>query len=206
MNKKERIMRHGAMLAACLALAACGSGGTGGEGGNAQPTAAGNGAAAGAPAKAGGEAPAKTTLLEALTGSPEHATLANAVKAAGLERTLSGAQPYTLFAPTEAAFQKLPAGAAEGLLAPDQKGKLTAVLTGHIVQGFVTAEDLSRAVDRGKGKAQLATVGGTTLTFARQGDALVLTDAGGGQARVVSSGQNNSNGVVHGIDAVLMPQ
>jgi uncharacterized surface protein with fasciclin (FAS1) repeats len=123
-----------------------------------------------------------------------------------LERTLSGAQPYTVFAPTEAAFQKLPAGAAEGLLAPEQRGKLTALLTGHIVQGFVTAEDLSRAIERGKGKAQLATVGGTNLSFARQGEALVLTDAAGGQARVVSSGQNNSNGVVHSIDAVLMPQ
>jgi uncharacterized surface protein with fasciclin (FAS1) repeats len=195
-------MRHGVILAASLALAACG----GGEGGNGQTAETGNGAAAAGGAKASGEAPAKTTLLDALTGSPDHATLAKAVKAAGLERTLSGAQPYTLFAPTEAAFAKLPAGAAQGLLAPDQKGKLTALLTGHIVQGFVTAEDLNRAVERGKGKAQLATVGGSTLTFARQGEALVLTDGGGGQARVVSSGQNNSNGVVHGIDAVLMPQ
>jgi uncharacterized surface protein with fasciclin (FAS1) repeats len=194
-------MRHGVILAASLALAACG-----GEGGNGQTAAPGNGAAAAGGANASGEAPAKTTLLDALTGSPDHATLAKAVKAAGLERTLSGAQPYTLFAPTEAAFAKLPAGAAQGLLAPDQKGKLTALLTGHIVQGFVTAEDLNRAVERGKGKAQLATVGGSTLTFARQGEALVLTDGGGGQARVVSSGQNNSNGVVHGIDAVLMPQ
>ena len=196
-------MRHGAMLAVCLALAACGGGG---EGSNGQAAAPGNGAAVGGVAKAGGEAAAKTTLLDALTGSPDHATLAKAVKAAGLERTLSGAQPYTLFAPTEAAFGKLPAGTADGLLAPEGKGRLTALLTGHIVQGFVTAEDLGRAVERGKGKAELATVGGTNLTFAREGEALVLTDAGGGQARVVSSGQNNSNGVVHGIDAVLMPQ
>jgi uncharacterized surface protein with fasciclin (FAS1) repeats len=192
------------MLAAGLALAACGGGES--ESGNRQAAATGNGAAAGGAAKEAGEAPAKTTLLDALTGSPDHATLAKAVKAAGLERTLSGAQPYTLFAPTEAAFGKLPAGASEGLLAPEGKGKLTALLTGHIVQGFVTAEDLTRAVERGKGKAQLATVGGSTLTFARQGEALVLTDGGGGQARVVSSGQNNSNGVVHGIDAVLMAQ
>jgi uncharacterized surface protein with fasciclin (FAS1) repeats len=111
-----------------------------------------------------------------------------------------------VFAPTEAAFQKLPAGAAQGLLAPEQRGKLTALLTGHIVQGFVTAEDLSRAVERGKGKAQLATMGGETLTFAKTGSALVITDAKGEKAQVVSSGQNNSNGVVHGIDAVLMPQ
>jgi uncharacterized surface protein with fasciclin (FAS1) repeats len=192
------------MLAACLALAACGGGG--GEAANDQPAASGNQAAAGAPASAGGEAAAKTSLLDALTGSPDFGTLANAVKAAGLERTLSGAQPYTLFAPTEAAFGKLPAGAAQGLLAPDRKGELTALLTGHIVQGFVTADDLSRAVERGKGKAQLATVGGETLTFAKTGNALVLTDPKGGKAQIVSSGANLSNGVVHGIDAVLMPQ
>jgi uncharacterized surface protein with fasciclin (FAS1) repeats len=192
------------MLAACLALAACGGGG---EGGNGQTAAAGeNQAAAGAHAKAGGEAAAKTTLLDALTGSPDHATLVKAVKAAGLERTLSGAQPYTLFAPTEAAFAKLPAGAAEGLLAPEGRGKLTAVLTGHLVQGTVTAEDISRAVERGKGKAQLATMGGETLTFAKTGNALVITDAKGEKAQVVSSGANLSNGVVHAIDAVLMPQ
>jgi uncharacterized surface protein with fasciclin (FAS1) repeats len=197
------------MLTACLALSACGSGGggEGGEGANRQTAATGNAGAAGAPAKAdGGETAPKTSLLDALANSPDHATLANAVKAAGLERTLSGAQPYTLFAPTEAAFGKLPAGAAQGLLAPDRKGELTALLTGHIVQGFVTAEDLSRAVERGKGKAQLATMGGQTLTFAKTGDALVITDAKGEKAQVVSSGANLSNGVVHGIDAVLMPQ
>jgi uncharacterized surface protein with fasciclin (FAS1) repeats len=195
-------MRHLAIVAACLALAGCG----GGEGGNNQSGAARNESAPGGASKGGGEAAAKSSLLDALTGSRDHATLVNAVKAAGLERTLSGAQPYTLFAPTEAAFQKLPAGAANGLLSPDRKGELTALLIGHIVPGFVTAEDLNRAVERGKGKAQLATVGGATLTFARQGDALVLTDASGGQARVVSAGQAASNGVIHGIDTVLMPQ
>lgn len=201
-------MRYVAMLTACVALAACGDGrgGEAGEGANGQTAATPNGAAASVSGTGAGEAAAKTSLLDALTSSTEHATLANAVKAAGLERTLSGAQPYTVFAPTEAAFGKLPAGAAEGLLAPDRKGELTALLTGHIVQGFVTAEDLSRAVERGKGKAQLATVGGETLTFTKTGNALVLTDAKGGKAQVVSSGANLSNGVVHGIDAVLMPQ
>jgi uncharacterized surface protein with fasciclin (FAS1) repeats len=189
-------------VAACLALAACG----GVESGNDQAAASGNQAAAGGARSGGGEAAAKTSLLDGLTGSPDFATLANAVKAAGLERTLSGAQPYTLFAPTEAAFGKLPQGAARGLLAPDRKGQLTALLTGHIVPGTVTAEDLTRAVERGNGKAQLATVGGANLTFAKQGDALVLTDAKGGQARVVTPGQPLSNGVIHGIDAVLMPQ
>jgi uncharacterized surface protein with fasciclin (FAS1) repeats len=185
-----------------MALAAC----SGGESGNDQAATTGNSAGAGGPTEQSGGGVAKTSLLEALTSWPDFATLGKAVKAAGLERTLSGSQPYTLFAPTEAAFGKLPAGAAEGLLAPEGKGQLTVLLTGHIVPGTVTAEDLTRAVERGKGKAQLATVGGTNLTFAKQGDALVLTDAAGGQARVVAPGQPLSNGVIHGIDAVLMPQ
>ena len=197
-------MRQGAMLAACMALAACGSGG---EGGDNRSAAAGSEApAAGGGAGKSAAKTAKGSLLDALTGSPDHATLANAVKAAGLERTLSGAQPYTVFAPTEAAFQKLPAGTADGLLAPDRKGQLTALLTGHIVPGTVTAGDLAKAVERGKGKAQLATVGGSNLTFARQGEALVLTDAKGGQARVVTPDGAASNGVLHSVDAVLMGQ
>lgn len=198
-------MRQMAILAACAALTACGSGG---EAGNSQtaapePQASAGGAGNGAQAD---KAAAKASLLDTLTGSPDHATLANAIKAAGLERTLSGAQPYTLFAPTEAAFQKLPAGAVNDLLAPDRKGQLTELLTAHIVPGTVTAEDLGRAMERGKGKAQLATVGGANLTFARQGDALVLTDPKGGQARVLTPDLTASNGVVHSIDAVLMPR
>jgi uncharacterized surface protein with fasciclin (FAS1) repeats len=201
-------MRSLTIVAACLLAAAC----SGGEGGN--QVAAGDNAAiasggrdsASGGAAGQGEAGAKGSLLDALAGSSDFATLGNAVKAAGLERTLSGAQPYTLFAPTEAAFRKLPPGMANGLLAPDSKRQLTVLLTGHIVPGTVTAEDLSRAVERGKGKAQLATVGGGTLTIAKQGDALVVTDAKGGQARVVTPGQAVSNGVVHGIDAVLAPQ
>jgi uncharacterized surface protein with fasciclin (FAS1) repeats len=198
-------MRHGAVLAACLALAACGGGG--GESGNNQAQPEDNNAVAGANAKGlkNGGASAKATLLDTLGGSADHATLANAVKAAGLEKTLAGGQAYTLFAPTEAAFQKLPAGTMSGLLAPDRKGHLTALLTGHIVSGTVTADDLSRAVERGKGKAQLATVGGSTLSFARQGDALVLADAEGAQVRVVGADRAASNGVIHAIDAVLMP-
>lgn len=194
-------MRHLAVVAACMALAACG--GSGEE----RELAAGNQAEAGDPATSRGDGKsAKTTLLGALTGSADHATLASAIKAAGLERTLSGAQPYTLFAPTEAAFGKLPAGTVDGLLAPDAKGRLTALLTGHIVPGTVTAEDIGKAVERGKGKAQLATVGGANLSFARQGDALVVTDSKGGQARVVTPDGAASNGVLHGVDAVLMAQ
>jgi len=183
------------LLAAVLLLAACGKE----EAGNVS-TSESNGAAP--RATASGEQ-ARTNLLQALGGSADHKTLANAVKAAGLTETLSGAQPYTLFAPTEAAFQKLPAGAADGLLAPEAKGRLVALLTGHIVPGVVTAADLGKAIERGKGKAQLATVGGSTLTFGKDGDALVVTDAAGGQARVTGAERLASNGVVHDVDGVL---
>lgn len=195
-------MVRGAWLAmACLMLAACGDEAADGN----RTEASGNAAGAGAASPAAG-AKAKQTLLDSLTGSGRHATLVNAVKAAGLSETLSGAQPYTLFAPTEEAFAKLPAGTMDGLLAPDARGRLTALLTNHIVPGTVTTEDLGKAIDRGKGKAQLATVGGTNLRFARLGDTVTLTDAAGGQARVVAADGHSSNGVIHGVDAVLSPQ
>ena len=183
------------LFAAALLLAACGNE----EGGNvATPEA--NGAAPESAAR--GDQP-KTDLLQALGGSADHKTLANAVRAAGLTETLSGAQPYTVFAPTEAAFQKLPAGTANGLLAPEAKGQLVALLTGHIVPGVVTAADLGKAIERGKGKAQLATVGGSNLTLSRDGEALVVTDAAGGQARVTGAERLASNGIVHDVDGVL---
>lgn len=183
------------LLAAALLLAACGR-----EEGSNAPATDSNGAAPAAAAK--GEQP-KTHLLQALEGSADHKTLANAVKAAGLTETLSGAQPYTLFAPTEGAFQKLPAGAANGLLAPEAKGQLVALLTGHIVPGMVTADDLGRAIERGKGKAELATVSGSNLSFAKDGGSIVVTDAAGGRAVVTGAERLASNGVVHSVDGVL---
>ena len=190
------------VAAACLALAACGGGDNDKDG----ATAAGNGASPPATAAAGKDdaAASKANLLDRLTSMPSHATLANAVKAAGLTETLSGAQPYTLFAPSDAAFQKLPAGSANELLAPESKGRLTALLTGHIVPGVVTSEDLGRAIDRGKGKAQLATVGGSTLTFTRSGDAILVAGPNG-QARVEGASQTSSNGAIYSLDGVLMP-
>jgi uncharacterized surface protein with fasciclin (FAS1) repeats len=180
-----------ALFAAVLLLAACQQE----EGGNRADS------SSGAPrAAAKGEQP-KTNLLQALGGSADHKTFANAVRDAGLTKTLSGAQPYTLFAPTEAAFGK--PGAANGLLAPEAKGRLVTLLTGHIVPGIVTTADLERAVERGKGKAQLATVGGSNLSFVRDGDSIIVTDAAGGKARVTGAEQLASNGVVHSIDGVL---
>jgi uncharacterized surface protein with fasciclin (FAS1) repeats len=188
-------MKRALFAAATLLAAACQQDG----GGNASTDA--NGTTTASPAAARGEQP-KTSILQTLEGSAEHKTLADAVKAAGLTETLSGAQPYTLFAPTEAAFQALPGGAG-ALLAPDAKGRLVALLTGHIVPGAVTADDLGKAIDRGKGKAELATVGGSTLSFSRDGDAIVVTDAAGGRARITRADQLQSNGVVHDVDGVL---
>ena len=195
-------MRQFSAMALCLALAACGGGG----GNEAQPIDNDAGGGANGQAPQGTNAAPSASLLATLSGAQDHKTLAAAVKAAGLEKTLSGAQPYTIFAPTDAAFGKLPAGTVDGLLQPDQRGQLTALLTGHIVPGTVTAQDLAKAVERGKGKAQLATVGGATLSFAQQDGALVLTGANGAQVRVVAGDKPASNGVIHAIDGVLMPQ
>lgn len=186
-------MKRALFAAAVLLLAAC------------QQEEGGNRAASGsdrAGPEAKGEQP-KTSLLQTLGASADHKTLANAVEAAGLTGTLSGAQPYTLFAPTEAAFGKLPPGAANGLLAPEAKGRLVTFLTGHIVPGVVTADDLAKAIERGKGKAQLATVGGSDLTFARDGESIVVTDPAGGRARITGDEKLASNGVVHSVDGVL---
>jgi uncharacterized surface protein with fasciclin (FAS1) repeats len=184
--------------AACLAAAGCNSGGA--DQNAAAP--AENTAAPAGNNSAAAPNPAGKSILDALTGSAEHKTLVNAINAAGLTETLSGAQSYTLFAPTDAAFQKLPAGTVNTLLAPDGKPQLVALLTGHIVPGVVTSADLGRALDKGKGKAQLATVGGTTLAFSGSAEALTVS-AGGAQGAVGKAEQLQSNGVIHSVDTVL---
>lgn len=181
---------------ALTSLAACDRGGN-------EAAQAPNGAAA--QPEPGAKAGAGKTILETLGESEAHPTFANAVKAAGLTETLSGAQPYTVFAPTDSGFEKLPPGTANGLLEPDRKGQLVALLTGHIVTGVVTAADLGRAIDKGNGKAQLATVGGTTLTFARDGDSISVSGGAGPPGKIVRSDLLQSNGVVHSVDTVLSP-
>ena len=188
------------MAAACMLAAACQQ-----QSGN-DSAAAGNEAAANRSAPAASGEQAKQSLAEGLAASADHGRLVNALKAAGLSDTLSGAQPYTIFAPSDAAFQKLPSGGADTLLAAENKAQLVALLTGHIVPGLVTAEDLGRAIERGKGKAQLATVNGGTLTFTRSGDAITVEAPGGGRAQVGGAQALQSNGAIHSIDAVLMPQ
>lgn len=186
-----------ALSVAAGALAAC-------QQGEGNKAASGN-ASSGAVTPAPKEQP-KGTILDTVSKSGDHSVLANAVNSAGLTETLSGAGPYTLFAPTDAAFAKLPGGGANALLAPEAKGRLVALLSGHIVPGVVTAQDLGRAIDKGKGKAQMATVGGVNLSFTKAGDALVVSDAKGGQARIAGADLLQSNGVVHSIDGVLAPQ
>lgn len=128
-----------------------------------------------------------------------------AAKAAGLDQTLAGPGPYTVLAPNDAAFGKLPQGTLAGLQAPDKKGELTSLLTYHILPGVVLAEDIGKAIDNGKGKAVLATMGGDTVTATKDGGKIVLTDGAGNKATVVNADQKRSNGIVHEIDTVLSP-
>lgn len=140
------------------------------------------------------------------SAAPNLTTLVAAVKAAGLVETLQGAGPFTVFAPTNAAFDKLPAGTVESLLKPEMKDALTGVLTYHVVAGNLDAATLMQQIEAGGGKASLTTVQGTTLTAttAGMGD-VTLTDARGGTSHVTTADVRQSNGVVHVIDGVLMP-
>jgi len=139
------------------------------------------------------------------TGLGNNARLAEAARAAGLEATLAGPGPYTLLAPSDAAFDKLPAGALDTLMKPEGRAELTAVLSHHILPGTILAADLGKAIDAGKGKALVATIGGGTLTATRDGERIVLADAVGTRAIVTAADQERSNGVLHQVDSVLMP-
>jgi len=126
-----------------------------------------------------------------------------AAKAAGLDQTLAGAGPYTVIVPDDAAFAKAPAGTFDAK--PENRAQLTGILTNLILPGTVMAADIDKAIDKGKGKAVLATMGGGTLTATKDGDKIVLTDAKRGKATVSKADDAFSNGVVHHVDAVLMP-
>jgi uncharacterized surface protein with fasciclin (FAS1) repeats len=148
---------------------------------------------------------ADKTIVENAVNSKDHTTLVAAVKAAGLVETLSGPGPFTVFAPTNAAFAKLPAGTVDTLVMPENKAKLTTILTYHVVPGRVTASDLMTQIKAGGGKAMLTTVEGGTLTASTKGGAVWLTDETGGMARVTVADVMQSNGVIHVVDTVLMP-
>lgn len=154
-----------------------------------------------------GGAPMYSTrnIIQNAVNSPDHTTLVAAVKAGGLVDTLSGAGPFTVFAPTNAAFAKLPAGTVDSLLLPANVTTLQSVLTYHVVPGRVSATDLIGLIQAGGGEARLTTVQGGTLTARLSGDQVVLTDAKGGRATVTQADVFQSNGVIHVTDAVSLP-
>ena len=148
---------------------------------------------------------ANKNIVENAGNSKDHTTLVAAVKAAGLVETLSGKGPFTVFAPTNEAFEKLPAGTVETLVKPENKKTLTGILTYHVVAGKITAEKLMHKIKAGGGKASLTTVNGEKLTAKMDGDSVELVDAKGGTAKVTIADVMQSNGVIHVVDTVLMP-
>jgi uncharacterized surface protein with fasciclin (FAS1) repeats len=148
--------------------------------------------------------PTKTIVANAVN-SADHTTLVAAVKAAGLVDTLNGKGPFTVFAPTNAAFDQLPAGTVDMLLKPENQSMLTKVLTYHVVAGRYDSKALAKLIKAGKGKAWLKTVSGGTLTAMMEGNNIVLRDEKGGTSTVTIADVYQSNGVIHVVNAVLMP-
>ena len=145
-------------------------------------------------------------IIENAVNSKDHTTLVAAVKAAGLVETLSGTGPFTVFAPTNEAFDMLPKEAVANLMKPENKKALAGVLTYHVVSGKVSAADLMNQIKEGNGKAVLTTVAGGKLTAWEKDGKVYLTDEKGGEAMVSIADVNQSNGVIHVIDHVLMPK
>jgi uncharacterized surface protein with fasciclin (FAS1) repeats len=149
---------------------------------------------------------ANKDIIDNAVNSKDHTTLVAAVKAAGLVQTLKGPGPFTVFAPTNAAFAALPAGTVDTLLKPENKATLTKVLTYHVVPGRMTAVNLMKAVKDGEGEAHLKTVAGVDLVVKQAGPGkLTITDAKGDVAMVTIADVLQSNGVIHVIDTVLLP-
>ena len=144
-------------------------------------------------------------IVENAVNSKDHTTLVAAVKAAGLVDTLASPGPFTVFAPTNAAFAKLPNGTVATLLKPENKGQLTSVLTYHVVSGKMGAAEIASAIKQGGGTATLTTVQGEPLTASMKGKNVYVTDAKGGTARVTIADVNQSNGVIHVVNKVLLP-
>ena len=144
-------------------------------------------------------------IVDNAVNSKDHTTLVAAVKAAGLVATLKGPGPFTVFAPTNEAFAKLPAGTVDTLLKPENKAALTKVLTYHVVPGRLTARDIAAKAKMNGGKAMLTTVEGERLTAWEKHGTWYLTDAKGGTAKITIANVMQSNGVIHVVDTVLMP-
>jgi uncharacterized surface protein with fasciclin (FAS1) repeats len=151
-------------------------------------------------------ASAQKTVVDVAVGSKDHSTLVAAVKAADLVATLQSAGPYTVFAPTNNAFAKLPKGTVENLLKPENKATLAKILTYHVVAGNLDAASVLKAIKDGMGKVTLKTVSGGALTASLKEGKVILTDEKGGIATVTATDLKAGNGVVHVIDTVLMPK
>ena len=145
-------------------------------------------------------------IVENAVNSKDHTTLVAAVKAAGLVETLEGAGPFTVFAPTNEAFNKLPTGTVETLVKPENKAKLTTILTYHVVSGKLDSKALADMITAGNGTAELTTVQGGKLWVMMKGKHFILKDENGGMAKITIKDVYQSNGVIQVIDAVLMPK
>ncbi len=151
-------------------------------------------------------ASAQKTVVDVAVGSKDHTTLVAAVKAADLVSTLQSAGPFTVFAPTNAAFAKLPAGTVETLLKPENKATLAKILTYHVVAGNLDAAAVVKAITDGKGKVVVKTVSGGSLTASLKDGKVILTDEKGGVSTVVATDLKAGNGIVHVIDGVVLPK
>jgi len=149
---------------------------------------------------------AQKTIVDIAVGSKDHTTLVAALKAADLVSTLQGAGPFTVFAPTNAAFGKLPAGTVENLLKPENKATLAKILTYHVVSGNLNAKAVLKAIKDGGGSVTLKTVSGGSLVASIKEGKVILTDEKGGVSTVVATDLAGSNGVIHVIDSVVLPK
>ncbi|WP_293322112.1 fasciclin domain-containing protein [Phenylobacterium sp.] len=190
---KFRMLAGASALVLALTLSACSQ---------AEDTAA---APDAEPMAAAEPAMAETNIVAGAQASPDHTTLVTAVQAADLVETLSGPGPFTVFAPTNAAFEKLPAGTVDTLVEPANKDQLTKILTYHVVSGELMAADIMAAIEAGGGTATLTTVQGEELKASVVNGGVQLTDAQGGAAMVTATDLDQSNGVIHVIDTVIMP-
>ena len=145
-------------------------------------------------------------IIDNAVNSADHTTLVAAVKAAGLVETLKGKGPFTVFAPTNEAFDKLPAGTVDMLVKPENKATLTKILTYHVLAGRFDSQAIAKRIRQGHGSAKFKTVSGDTLTASMNGNDLVLRDEKGGESRVTTANVYQSNGVIHVVDSVLLPK
>jgi uncharacterized surface protein with fasciclin (FAS1) repeats len=145
-------------------------------------------------------------IVDNAVNSKDHSTLIAAVKSAELVDTLKGPGPFTVFAPTNAAFEKVPKATLDGLMKPEKKKALAGLLTYHVVAGKQDAASIAKAIEEGKGKATFKTVAGGTLTASMEGKDVIVTDEKGGKAKVTIADVIQKNGVIHVVDSVLMPK